>query len=161
MLCFFSERLNLITVKISLNGKVSNNMVVIEDFSLELLNKIFSTLDRESLITASNVCVSWRRIIHDFTSPPSSSDAHFRDKLEKCGWNMNEHDIENCNCIELNKSLLKFIGNRSMSCRDLCQIKTDVNLENIYYARSNSQLCFIREESTRKNVSYFQLKSFS
>ena len=87
-------------------------MAVIEDLPLVVLDELFPRLDRESLIAASNVCVSWKKIVHDFTSRRISNvDFDLREKLEKCGWLMSEHDVESCRCIDLYTSLFKFIGN--------------------------------------------------
>ena len=63
-----------------------------------LLDEIFSWLDRESLISASNVCLSWRKVIHELTSLSAlKCDSDVKEKLEKCGWIFGEHDFENCN----------------------------------------------------------------
>jgi len=140
-------------LKISLVGikQKSDSMATIDDFSAELLNKIFSKLGRESLLAASNVCVSWRRVIHNYTSPPSNMDSDLQEKLEKCGWIMSEHDIEKCKCIELNTSLLKFIGNRELSFRVLCQLESELN-DDILFGRSGSKLCFISKSGESISV---------
>jgi len=93
-------------------------MAVMEDLSNEILFVILSSLDWLSLKYASDVCVSWRRVVHDITNP-SNCDSELHDKLEKCGWIMNEHDVERCKCIDLNLGLLKFIGNNSLSYKDV------------------------------------------
>lgn len=92
-------------------------MTVLEDLPLEILDKIFSKLDKNSIKAASTVCVSWRKIVHDFTSP-YNCDTALKDKLEKCGWNISEHDVENCKCIELKSDLFKFIGNVFLPCKE-------------------------------------------
>ena len=77
-------------------------MAVFGDLPPEVLENLFSALDRQSLMTASNVCLKWRKVIHDFTSRPASKcDSNLQTKLEKCGWIFGDHDLENCKCIEL------------------------------------------------------------
>ena len=90
------------------------------DLPLEVKDKIFSKLDRDSVIAASHVCLSWRKVIHSLTSVSTSNcDANVKEKLEKCGWILGSHDVERCNCIELNLSLYKFIGDVPFACSEL------------------------------------------
>ena len=87
-------------------------MKVIGDLPSEVMDKIFSMVDRESKIAASNVCLSWRKIIHELTFLSAlKCDSDVKEKLKKCGWIFGEHDFENCNCIKLNTGLLQFIAN--------------------------------------------------
>jgi len=90
------------------------------DLPFEVKDEIFSKLDRDSMIAASNVCLSWRKVIHSLTSVSTSNcDADVKEKLEKCGWILGSHDVERCNCIELNLSLYKFIGDVPFACSEL------------------------------------------
>ena len=111
---------------------------------LEVLDKIFSSLDRESLIAASNVCVNWKKVIHDYTSTSTSScDPDLQEKLKKCGWIMNEHDVEKCQCIELNTGLLKYITSEFLSCRVLSLNTDRLVSKNKPICISNNKLCYI------------------
>jgi len=116
----------------------------LENLPLVALENLLPRLDRESLIAASKVCVSWKRIVHDFTSRHVTNDvdSDLRDKLVKCGWILSEHDVERCRCIELYTSLFKFIGNVPMSCRELHRF-SDSDLYDLYdsdlYALALSQ----------------------
>ena len=114
-------------------------MAGLEDLPLVSQDNLFPRLDRESLISASNVCVSWRKTVHDFMSRRISNvDSDLRDKLEKCGWIMSEHDVERCSCIDLYSSLFKFIGNVPMSCRELISVPT----YQLIHSLSKSKLFF-------------------
>jgi len=118
-------------------------MKVIGDLSSEVLNEIFSYLDGDSLIIASNVCLSWRRIVHKFTSLRATKcDSDIKEKLEKCGWIFGEHDFEYCKCIELNIGLFKFIGSESLSFQEL---RTEQNRKYLYLLSKNKLFtdCFI------------------
>jgi len=120
-------------------------MKVIGDLSSEVLNEIFSYLDGDSLIIASNVCLSWRRIVHKFTSLRATKcDSDIKEKLEKCGWIFGEHDFEYCKCIELNIGLFKFIGSESLSCQEL-RLRTEQNRKCLYLLSKNKLFidCYI------------------
>ena len=111
-------------------------MKVIGDLPLEVLDEIFSWLDRESLISASNVCLSWRKVIHELTSLSAlKCDSDVKEKLEKCGWIFGEHDFQNCNCIKLNTGLFQFIGNVPLFCDDVIQ-----RYDNLYSLLSKNKL---------------------
>jgi len=111
----------------------------LEDLPLVAQDNLFLRLDRESLMATSNVCVSWKKTVHDFTSRRISNvDSDLRDKLEKCGWIMSEHDVERCSCIDLYSSLFKLIGNVPMSCRELFSVP----VEQLIYSISKSKLFF-------------------
>jgi len=130
-------------------------MADLEDLPLRALDNLLPRLDRESLKAASNVCVSWKKIVHDFTSRRISNvDSDLRDKLEKCGWIMSEHDVERCSCIELNSSLFKFIGNVPLSCRELFSTSANFYMQPIY-ALSKSKLFFSNDFNV---VKVFDLK---
>jgi len=117
-------------------------MAGLEDLPLVALENLLPRLDRESLIAASKVCVSWRKIVHDFTSRRISNvDSDLRDKLEKCGWIMSEHDVERCSCIDLYTSLFKFIGNVPMSCRVLLSVEPIVDIY-LHFTRYKFKLFF-------------------
>ena len=95
------------------------------------------------LCAASNVCVTWKKFFHDFTSRRISNvDSVLRDKLVKCGWILSEHDVERCRCIELYTSLFKFIGNVPMSCRKLLSETRSNHGHMPLYAISQSKLIF-------------------
>ena len=95
------------------------------DLPFEVKEKIFPQLDRDSVIAASNVCLSWRKVIHSLTSMKTTSncDPDLKEKLEKCGWIFGGHDLERCKCIELNLGLFKFIGEVSFACNELQPIR--------------------------------------
>jgi len=113
-------------------------MKVIGDLSSEVLNEIFSYLDGDSLIIASNVCLSWRRIVHKFTSLRATKcDSDIKEKLEKCGWIFGEHDFEYCKCIELNTGLFKYIGNEPLFCQ---QVVMSDNFSYFEYLLSKNKL---------------------
>ena len=107
-------------------------MVTIEDFPLEVLDKIFSILNGNSVITASNVCLSWRKVIHKSTNLSASKcSPDLQEKMQKCGWILEDHDIENCKCIELNTYLFKFIDNKALPSCELIKERT-VNDKNCF-----------------------------
>ena len=121
-------------------------VIGVRKLPLEVLDKIFSSLDRESLIAASNVCVNWKKVIHDYTSTSTSScdpDPDLQEKLKKCGWIMNEHDVEKCQCIELNTGLLKYITSEFLSCRVLSLNTDRLVSKNKPICISNNKLCYI------------------
>jgi len=100
-------------------------MASVEDLPLEVLDKIFSTLDRDSVIASTNVCLSWRKVIHKLTNiPATKSTPALQYKIKKCGWILEDHDVENCKCIELNTYLFKFIDNKSFSSCELFKGRT-------------------------------------
>jgi len=116
-------------------------MAVFGDLPPEVLENLFSALDRQSLMTASNVCLKWRKVIHDFTSLPASKcDSNLQTKLEKCGWIFGDHDLENCKCIELNTSIFKFIGNVSLSCNEAIEINVNEFGYGFYHVASKNKM---------------------
>jgi len=130
-------------------------MADLEDLPLVALENLLPRLDRESLIAASKVCVSWKKIVHDFTSRRISNvNFDLKEKLAKCGWIMNEHDVERCSCIDLNSSLFKFIGNVPLSCRDLFNTPKRFSRKPIF-ALSKSKLFFSDDYNV---VEVFDLK---
>ena len=114
-------------------------MAVFGDLPPEVLEKIFLALERQSLMTASNVCLKWRKVIHDFTSLSAyKCDSNLQTELEKCGWIFGDHDLENCKCIELNTSMFKFIGNVTLSCNEVNENYEMGN--NLFLVESQKQL---------------------
>jgi len=133
-------------------------MAILEDLPPEVLDKIFSRLDQESIFAASNVCISWRVKIHDFMTP-SKCDQELKDKLEKCGWIMSEHNIEKCKCIELKSSLFKYIGNVSQSYKE---VHGSYRCIYDYYGRmefaiSKSKLCIASDGGHSHTMSVIDL----
>ena len=124
-------------------------MAGLENLPLVVQDKfLLPLLDRKSIIAASNVCVTWKKFFHDFTSRRISNvDSVLRDKLVKCGWILSEHDVERCRCIELYTSFFKFIGNDPMSCREL-HSQGDVSTARgpPFYALSQSKLFFTYDD---------------
>jgi len=131
---------------------------VLEDLPHVAVDSVLSKLDRESLIAASNVCLTWKSIIHDLTyrlfvkSTPSNCDSDLKDKLEKCGWIMRDHDQEKCNCIELNTGLFKFIGNGSLSSKDIYEGWCGLD-----FSISNTKLCIIENREFSESVSVIDM----
>jgi len=133
-------------------------MKVIGDLPSEVLNEIFSNLDGDSLVVASNVCLLWRRVVHKFTSLRASNcDADVKEKLEKCGWNFGEHDIEHCKCVELNtSSLFKFIGNESLFCQEVTPCDGSSYL-NHYLLSKNKLFLFTSNYGIGENILMYDL----
>ena len=133
-------------------------MKVIGDLPSEVLDEIFSNLDGDSLIVASNVCLSWRRVIHKFTSLHASKcDADVKEKLKKCGWNFGEHDLEHCKCIELNtSSLFKFIGNEALFSQELTPRDRSSNLIH-YWLSKNKLFLFTNNDGLGSNILMYDL----
>jgi len=119
-------------------------MAILEDLPLEVLKKIVSELDRDSILAATNVCISWKIKFHDVMTP-TNCDQHMKDKLEKCGWIMSEHNVEHCKCIELRLGLYKYIGNISMSCKEKYEDmkETEDPYYGMDYGLSKSKLCIV------------------
>ena len=74
-----------------------------------------------------------------------------KDKLEKCGWTLSDHDMETCNCISLNLGLFKFIKNVPVSCRKICESSTELICyrlnDDIRFCTSESRLCYVVGDS--------------
>jgi len=123
-----------------------------EDLPHVVWKVIYSYMDRESVLRASNVCVSWRKMIHDLSSP-SNCDSELKVKLEKCGWIMSEHDVEKCSCINLNMGLYKFIKNVPLSFEKVCEATVLQN--DLRFCVSESRLCYAMNDA--KSISILHL----
>jgi len=123
-----------------------------EDLPHVVWKVIYSYMDRESVLRASNVCVSWRKMIHDLSSP-SNCDSELKVKLEKCGWIMSEHDVEKCSCINLNMGLYKFIKNVPLSFEKVCEATVLQN--DLRFCVSESRLCYAMNDA--RSISVFHL----
>jgi len=121
-----------------------------KDLPLVAWKTLYIYMDPESLLNASNVCLPWRRIIHDLTAP-KNCNSELQDKLGKCGWFMTDHDVEKCNCISLNLGLFKFIKNVPVSCRKVCESFNFLS-DGIRYFASKSRIVYC-VDSDHKSIS--------
>jgi len=122
-----------------------------EELPLVAWEVLYSHMDKESVLHASNVCVSWRKMIHAL-SFPSNCDSELQDKLEKCGWIMSEHDVTNCKCINLKMGLYKFIINVPGSYKKVCD---DFGWDNLSFCVSKSRIYYAHAMTGARSISIF------
>jgi len=78
----------------------------------ELLLMLFSYLDKESKLVATEVCCSWRFIIHEICwkqiSRLAKEDNVMKKDFSMLGWMENEHEFGECKCIDLHLGYFPF-----------------------------------------------------
>jgi len=103
----------------------------------EFMFKILNKLDRESLLNASKVSVEWKKNAHDLLSIPMNKNHELKEKLEKCGWIMGDHDVKNCDCIEKNMRMFKLVEDCPLSFKQVYDPYYD-NLYEKYWSIDSS-----------------------
>jgi len=124
-----------------------------EELPLVAWEVLYSHMDKESVLHASNVCVSWRKMIHAL-SFPSNFDSELQDKLEKCGWITSEHDVTKCKCINLKMGLYKFIKNVPGSYIKLGETFS-FYVNKFCFCVSKSRICYAMKDA--RSISNIQL----
>jgi len=120
-----------------------------EELPLVAWEVLYSHMDKESVLHASNVCVSWRKMIHAL-SFPSNFDSELQDKLEKCGWITSEHDVTKCKCINLKMGLYKFIRNVPGS---YIKVGETFCVSNKFcFSVSKSRICYTMKDARRISI---------
>jgi len=104
----------------------------------EVMFKILNKLDNEALFNASKVSVEWKKNVHGFLFYTMKKDPELKDKFEKFGWIMTDHDVQNCQCIEKNLCLFKLVENPPKSLTKVYDPYYDNMYESHWRIRSSA-----------------------
>jgi len=128
----------------------------------EVLFKIFSNLDRETLINLKDVCEKWRSVVHDISWQFLSGSVRRNRRIEEamigCGWLEEIHDWRDCKCLDIHLQHFPFrncsYSLEKLDHRDLRNFPTKMSATQVFIPSVYEEFLVVNRHQLHRQYRY-------